>query len=250
MSKQKFKADIETAHQLQDLLMPGGLFENNQLRIAVYNTMATEDGGDFYDFIRLSENRYLLVVADVSNNGFPASLIISSTRGLIRAYSTEFDSLSEIAVNLNEQLCKDSRVLQGMFVTLIIVFLDFKAGEIKSINAGHPPGWIYYPDGDIVELKSGGPFMGQFGGLNYSEQLLPLKIGSRIFLYTDGIYECVNSGGKMLGISGIKAFFRENSHESPEIFEYKMKHLLKAYSDDPDRIDDTTYILADLIQDE
>ena len=75
---------------------------------------------------------------------------------------------------------------------------------------------------------------------------MPLKTGSRIFIYTDGIFERVISGGRMLGISGVRPFFEENKHEWPENFELKMKHLFKTYSVDPDRIDDTTYILADL----
>jgi sigma-B regulation protein RsbU (phosphoserine phosphatase) len=246
LARQKLEADNYSARRLQSMLLPDKLFENDKLRIAAYNTMAVQAGGDFYDIVQLSENRFILVVADVSNKGFPASLMMSSTRSLVRAYSAETDSLSEIAVNLNEQLCADSLALKGMFVTLITVSLDFDTREIKSINAGHPPGWVNYPDGTIAELKSGGPFMGQLTGLKYSEQVLPLKTGSRIFIYTDGIFECVNSGGRMLGISGVRSFFEENKHESPENFERKMKHLLKTYSGDPDRNDDTTYILADL----
>jgi serine phosphatase RsbU (regulator of sigma subunit) len=92
--------------------------------------------------------------------------------------------------------------------------------------------------------------MFQISGLEYSGQVLPLKAGSRIFIYTDGIFECVNSGGRMLGISGVRSFFEENKHESPENFELKMKQLLKTYSVDPDRIDDTTYILADIKRDD
>jgi serine phosphatase RsbU (regulator of sigma subunit) len=82
--------------------------------------------------------------------------------------------------------------------------------------------------------------------LKYSEQVLPPKTGSRIFIYTDGIFERVNSGGRKLGISGVRSFFEENKHESPKNSELKMKHLLITYSVDPDRIDDTTYILADI----
>ncbi|UCC80881.1 MAG: SpoIIE family protein phosphatase [Candidatus Zixiibacteriota bacterium] len=246
LAKQRLEADIDMARQLQSLLMPDKLIENDRLKVTAYNTMAMQVGGDFYDIVQLSRNKFILVVADVSSKGFPASLLMTSTRSLIRAYAVETGSLSEIVVNVNEQLCGDSAALKGMFVTLIMVYLDFGSGEIRSINAGHPPGWVNYPDGRISELKTGGPFVGQFKGLNYSEQTLPLIPGSRIFLYTDGIYECVDLRGKMLGISGVRTFFKENKSEPPENFNKKMKQLLKDFSSDPDRIDDTTYILADL----
>jgi len=246
LAKQKLEADIDMARQVQNMLMPDKLIENDKLRVTAYNAMAMQVGGDFYDIVQLSRNKFILVVADVSNKGFPASLLMTSVRSLIRVYAIETSSLSEIVVNVNEQLCGDSAALKGMFVTLIMVYLDFESGEIRSINAGHPPGWVSYPDGRISELKTGGPFVGQFKGLNYSEQLLPLIPGSRIFIYTDGIYECVNLKGKMLGISGIKTFFKENRDEPPENFEKRMKQLLETYSVDPERIDDTTYILADI----
>lgn len=246
LAKQRLEADIDMARQLQNLLMPDKLIENEKLKVTAYNAMAMQVGGDFYDIVQLSRNKFILVVADVSSKGFPASLLMTSARSLIRAYVIETSSLSEIVVNVNEQLCGDSAALKGMFVTLIMVYLDFDNGEIKSINAGHPPGWINYPDGRIAELRTGGPFVGQFKGLNYSEQTLPLVPGSRIFLYTDGIYECVNFEGKMLGISGIRTFFKENKAQPPENFEKRMKQLLETYSVDPERIDDTTYILADI----
>ena len=246
LAKQKLEADLDMARQLQYMLMPSNLMENEHMTVSAYNAMAMQVGGDFYDIVQLSRSKFLLVVADVSNKGFPASLLMTSARSLIRAYSIETSSLSEIMANVNEQLCADSAALKGMFVTLILVSLDFEAGEIKSINAGHPPGWIKYPDGHIAELKTGGPFIGQFKGLNYSEQVLSLIPGSRIFLYTDGIYECVDARGRMLGISGIRSFFDKNKNETPADFERKVKNLLKTYSVDPDRIDDTTYILGDL----
>lgn len=246
LAKQKLEADIDMARQLQSLLMPDKPVENDRLKVSAYNTMAMQVGGDFYDIVQLSRDKLILVVADVSSKGFPASLLMTSTRSLIRAYAIETSSLSEIVTNVNEQLCADSAALKGMFVTLIMVYFDFEKGEIKSINAGHPPGLVNYPDGRVEELKNGGPFVGQFEGLNYSEQTLPLIPGSRIFLYTDGIFECVDSRGKMLGISGVRTFFMENRAEPPENFNKKMKRLLKDFSSDPDRIDDTTYILADL----
>jgi sigma-B regulation protein RsbU (phosphoserine phosphatase) len=246
LAKQKLEADIDMARQVQSMLMPDKLIENDKLRVTAYNAMAMQVGGDFYDIVQLSRNKFILVVADVSNKGFPASLLMTSVRSLIRVYAIETSSLSEMVINVNEQLCADSTALKGMFVTLIMVYLDFDKGEIRSINAGHPPGWVSYPDGRISELKTGGPFVGQFKGLNYSEQLLPLVPGSRIFLYTDGIYECVNLKGKMLGISGIRSFFEENKAEPPDNFEREMKQLLETYSVDPERIDDTTYILADI----
>ncbi len=245
MTKQKLEADIDMARQLQGTLMPDKVMDFEKLGVYAYNTMAMQVGGDLYDVVQLSRNRFLLVVADVSSKGFPASLLMTSTRSLIRAYAIEKFSIAEIVINVNEQLCSDFRGLSTMFVTLILVYLDFEAGLIKSVNAGHPPGLVSYPDGKIVDLKSGGPFIGQFEGLKYTEQVLPMQPGTRIFLYTDGVFECVDRKGQMLGLSGLKKFFEKHHRSSPEDFLRFMAEQLKEYSVDPDRIDDTTYIVAD-----
>lgn len=245
MAKQKLEADIEMARQLQGTLMPDKVMNFGNLAVHGYNTMAMQVGGDLYDVVQLSRNRFLLVMADVSSKGFPASLLMTSTRSLIRAYAIEKFSIAEIVINVNEQLCSDFRGLSAMFVTLILVYLDFEAGVIKSVNAGHPPGLVSYPDGKIVELKSGGPFIGQFEGLDYSEQVVPMVPGTRIFLYTDGVFECVDARGRMLGLSGLKGFFEKYHRSPPEDFLSYMSEKLKKYSVDPDRIDDTTYIIAD-----
>jgi sigma-B regulation protein RsbU (phosphoserine phosphatase) len=245
MTKQKLEAEIDMARQLQSTLMPDKVMDFGKLGVHAYNTMAMQVGGDLYDVVQLSRNKFLLVVADVSNKGFPASLLMTSTRSLIRAYAIEKFSIAEIIMNVNEQLCSDFRGLSSMFVTLIMVCLDFEAGVIKSVNAGHPPGLVSYPDGKIVDLKSSGPFIGQFEGLNYTEQVLPMQPGTRIFLYTDGLFECVDARGRMLGISGLKNFFEKHHRSSPENFLRFMSDKQKEYNVDPDRIDDTTYIIAD-----
>lgn len=246
VAQQKIEADLEMAKQLQKALMPDNDMEFDHLRIKAYNTMAMQVGGDFYDIIHVSDDKYLLVVADVSNKGFPASILMSSARSLLRAYAMQTDSPAEVMVNVNEQLCNDSNGLKGMFVTLILVYLDFKKGILKAVNAGHPPGWIAMPDDTIKELKQGGPFIGQFNGLKYIEQTLPITPGSKLFLYTDGAFECVDKNGKMLGLGGLRKFYEKNQHLSLDKFIDKITEMLGEYSADPDWIDDTTYLLAEI----
>ncbi len=244
--KQKLDVDLDMARQLQHTLMPEKKMIFDGLKVNAYNTMAMQVGGDFYDVVPLSRDKYLILVADVSNKGFPAALLMATTRGLIRAFAHKIESPAELAAMVNNQLSGDSRALKGMFVTMIMIFVDLQNGVLKAVNAGHPPAWISGPDGKVRELKTGGTLMGQFEGFRYSEEIVPLKRGSRIFLYTDGAFESLNSSGKMLGISGLKQFFEENRKESPETFLDKITELLKSYGSDPDRIDDTTLLIADV----
>jgi phosphoserine phosphatase RsbU/P len=244
--KQKMDAELDLARQIQKTLMPHTSVNFDRLAILTHNKMALQVGGDFQDIIEISPGKYIFVVADVSSKGVPAALLMTSTRALIRAYTDESTDLPQVIKNVNIQLSKDSAELKGMFVTLILICIDFHEGVIKSLNAGHPPGFLRYPDGAIKELKTGGPFIGQFDSLEFREEVLPLMPGMRLFLYTDGAFECFDRKGRMFGLSGLRNFFAENSFRSSEDFISNMLRILDRYSANPQAIDDTTLLLADI----
>ena len=246
LAQQKLDSELSMAREVQRTLMPQKTLELGQLIIHAQNRMALQVGGDFYDVIQLSPHKYLLVVADVSSKGLPAALLMTSTRSLVRAFAGESADLPTIVRNVNRQLCRDADNLRGMFVTMIFVCFDFESGVVKSINAGHPPGFLRYPDGKIAELKIGGPFLGQFDNLEFFEDSQPLVLGQRLFLYTDGAYECLNDRREMLGLSGLKELFKMSGSGTAQDFMGQLDLTLSQYSSDPERIDDTTYLIADV----
>ena len=248
LAQQKLDAELAMAREVQRTLMPQKTLDLGCLMLHAHNRMALQVGGDFYDIIQLSPHKFLLMVADVSSKGLPAALLMTSTRSLVRAFANEFSDLPTIAHNVNRQLCRDSDNLRGMFVTMILICFDFESSVIKSVNAGHPPGLLRYPDGKIAELKIGGTFFGQFDYMEFFEDCQPLVLGQRLFLYTDGAYECVNDHKEMLGLSGLKEIFKKYGSGTTEGFMEQLNLTLSQFSSDPERIDDTTYLIADVRQ--
>jgi sigma-B regulation protein RsbU (phosphoserine phosphatase) len=246
LARQKMESELEMARHVQKTLMPKKIVDLGNLSVVAHNQMAMQVGGDFYDIIELSPKRYILIVADVSSKGLPAALLMTSTRSLIRAYADETSDLSQIIKNVNTQLCKDANELREMFVTLMAVLIDFDEKVIRSVSAGHPPAFLRYPDGTIMELKIGGPFLGQFDNLEFQQECHPLVNGSRLFLYTDGAFECADEHGKMLGLASLRRFFAGESHLSSERFIAHLREILDRYSCSESNIDDTTYLLADV----
>jgi serine phosphatase RsbU (regulator of sigma subunit) len=246
IARERLETELEMARHIQKTLMPKKIVDLGRLSVVTHNQMAMEVGGDFYDIIELSPEKCILVVADVSSKGLPAALLMTSTRSLVRAFADEPIDLSKLAKNVNIQLSRDSEELRGMFVTAIMVYIDFGAKIIKSLNAGHPPGFMYYPDGTIKELKTGGAFLGQFDDLKFKEETLPLIPGSRLFLYTDGAFECTDFQGKMLGLKQLRRFFADHCQSASVAFIESLLKLLELYSVDPTSVDDTTFLLADV----
>jgi len=239
--KQKMEHELDLAEQVQRTLMPEKNRKYDDIKVFAYHDQAGQVGGDFYDIIKLSDKRYLAVIADVSSKGMPAALIMASVRSYIRVVAEKMDSLAELVSKINNLLCDDVQKLGGMFVTMFFCVIDLNTNKLYSVNAGHPPGYLIR-DEKIEELKTGGIFVGQFSDVKYKENTTELKPGDKLIVYTDGLFECVDSEGEMLGLSGLLKFLLAYSETPWDEFTQEIKNLLKKYSYDHGRIDDTTLV--------
>lgn len=245
LKKQKIEHELEFAQQVQRTLMPEKINIYDGLEVFTFNAQAAQVGGDFYDIIEMADGKYLIIVADVSNKGVPAALIMSSVRSYVRVVALNMNSLAELAFKINNLLCHDIQNLGSMFVTMFFGLIDLNKHIIYSVNAGHPPGYLL-SKGESTKLKTGGLFLGQFTDLEYKEIQNNIKHGDRLFIFTDGIFECVNSKGEMLGLANAEKFLFQNEHVSWERLLSNLEDLLRKYSYDEDRVDDTTLMMVEV----
>lgn len=245
LKKQKIEHELELAQQVQRTLMPEKVNTFEGLEVFTFNAQAAQVGGDFYDIIEVADGKYLIIVADVSNKGVPAALIMSTVRSYVRVVALNMDSLAELASKINNLLCHDIQNIGNMFVTMFFGLIDLSKHVIYSVNAGHPPGYLL-SNGKSTKLKTGGLFLGQFSDLEYKEIQNIIKHGDRLFVFTDGLFECVNSKGEMLGLANVEKFLLQNEHTSWERLLSKLKGLLEKYSYDEGRVDDTTLMMVEV----
>jgi len=247
LANQKLEHELQIAENVQSTLMPKNHIRYDELEVRTYHDQAGQVGGDFYDIIQLSEGRYLIVVADVSNKGIPAALIMTSVRSYVRAGAENMTSLAQLAATVNRHLCRDIEALGSMFVTMFFGLIDFNQHKLYSVNAGHPPGYLFQDD-EVDELKTGGTFIGQFDDIVFIEKETDIKPGDKLIVYTDGIFECVNAHGEMLGLIKTKEFLTQYRNSEWSEFTIKLKALLKEYSYDEGRVDDTTLLMVEVIK--
>lgn len=79
-------------------------------------------GGDFYDFITLSENRFAIVFADISGHGIASSLLASMLKVLIYNHAKKVESIVELMDILNEEII--NIFPKGKFVSLFYLVVD------------------------------------------------------------------------------------------------------------------------------
>ncbi len=142
--------------------------------------------GDFCDFLSLADGRLAAVTADVVGKGVPASLLMSTARGALRALAACRLPATDMMAALNRLMCRDTTPSE--FVTLLLVAVDAEARQLTYCNAGHEPPLVLR-DGEVLAHEEGDLVLGVNPDEVYHEHEVPLRPGDFVLLYTDGAVE-------------------------------------------------------------
>jgi len=156
-------------------------------------------GGDFYDFLQLSESCLALAIADVIGKGIPAAIMMGLFRGAMRAYAdTEGnrEGTKEIINKLNKMTCGEYK--DGEFVTLFFAKIDVKKRTATYCNCGHEPA-VLIRGGQITALEKGGLVLGVEPQAEYEIETVKLKDGDCLLFYTDGLIDAADFDGELWG---------------------------------------------------
>jgi CheY-like chemotaxis protein len=162
---------------------------------------AHETSGDFYDFIPLTNRKWGLTVADVTDKGMGAALFMALSSTLIRNYADHFPTLPALTMNaVSERILSDTR--GDMFVTAFFGILEPHTGRMTYANAGHPPGYLVSQQRGKVTVESlshTGMALGVTETARWKQKTVRFAPGDYLILYTDGITEAQNQNGQYFG---------------------------------------------------
>jgi serine phosphatase RsbU (regulator of sigma subunit) len=183
-------ADQRTvAYTLQHSLLPEDLPRVEGIELGVRYVAGVEGvdiGGDWYDVIRLDDDRLFFVVGDVSGRGLRAATIMASLRYAIRAYATQGDGPATVLSKLSKLL---NVTRDGSFATVLCGIVDPEHRQVTLASAGHP-----YPllvaDGvsEFVRIHNGVP-VGVNGRDPYETVTVELPPRGTMLVFTDGLVE-------------------------------------------------------------
>jgi len=232
---QRLHQDHEEARRIQETLLPrqtphapGFAFEAEWLPAGVV-------GGDWYDYIPLSEGRWALVLADVSGKGMPAALMMSAVRGMVRSLAPLASGPGEVLSRVNQMLLED--VSTGRYVTMIYAVLDPSSRRLTFASAGHP--WpLLCHGGDVRPLHTdAGMPLGLFPS-QFTEHVVTLCHDFRLLFYTDGISEALNRDNEEFGSCRVAEFVANHDCSASNLLQD-----IREFSGDRGPSDDATLIL-------
>jgi phosphoserine phosphatase RsbU/P len=202
-------AELEMARQIQLSILPREAPRVNGLQICARYVPMSSVAGDFYDFIVVDPEHVGILVADVSGHGLPAALIASMLQVALTTQHGHASQPGQVLSGLNQALCGK---FQSNFVTAAYMFVDLGKRVIHYAGAGHPPMLMWRKSSSTTqEVCENGLVLGQFPEAQYDSVELPVEVGDRCLLYTDGVVEAQNSSGEEFGNDRLKQFLEQSS---------------------------------------
>lgn len=238
----RIQREMQMARDVQRSLIPDAIPQYKGWKTAVCWQPAFEVGGDFYDFIPISDHLLGLVIADVSDKGMPAALFMALARTIMRAVvGGQTGSAADMITRANTLIHRDAR--EEMFVTLFLGLLDLENGSLTYVNAGHNPPLLYDGKNDrVVQLKPTGMAMGIDEQAKYEQKMVRIDEGDFLFLYTDGALDAVIRN-KVFDEKELHAFIRRHRNADPLMIVNLLRKKICEENSAPSSQDDLTMLV-------
>jgi sigma-B regulation protein RsbU (phosphoserine phosphatase) len=233
--------ELELARSIQLSILPGAFPESPDFRIAARYVPMAAVAGDLYEFLLTGERQAGLLVADVSGHGVPAALIASMVKMAATSQRGQAAHPAQLLAGMNAALCGNT---QGQFVTAAYVYLDARARILRYAAAGHPA-MLMLRDGIVTEIAENGLLLAAAEGADYSDKTLPLQVGDRLLLYTDGLVEARNAKGELFGEESLASALRATAGQTVDAAADRLIDATKQWANSQD--DDLTVLVCDFV---
>lgn len=199
--------DLKNAQHIQDALLPREIPDLKRLKIDYRYLPLESVGGDYFSFTQFREGGMGVFLGDVTGHGVSAALFLALvkvfTDRVCRLYGKNPKKYFEV---LNLELMDN---MTTNFLTAVYGFFNFLDSD-QAVNytlsiGGHPPPMIYRAlSGNVEMLSIHGTILGVIENIEYDEWTITLNKGDRLFLYTDGLHETMNSGNNIFGYDSLQ----------------------------------------------
>ena len=238
LQQEAYKKELEIAKKVQNFLFPKSLPKSQKLNIEAVYLPHHDVGGDYYDYLSIDNDRFLICIADVSGKGVPAALLMSNFQASLRTLIRRTQNLDEIIVDLNH-----STYISGNaenFITFFVGIYDFNKATFEYVNCGHNPLYLVN-DNEVILLNDGTTILGMFDPLPFLSTHKIENVKDFFFFgYTDGLTETFNQKEEQYGNEPIDQMLKKGIPKDLSAFhEYLLKDLDKFKEEVPHRDDIT-----------
>lgn len=250
--KTRMESDLEIAREVQRQLFPRSDPEMAGLELHGVCHPARGVSGDYFDFLRLSDDRLGVALGDVSGKGISAALLMAAIQSSLRAQFYDGSpagppsaaasvGTAQVLHRLNQQLFESTTLEK--YATFFYAIYDCTTRRLTYTNAGHISPALFRR-GRVERLEVGGTVIGLFAPVEFLQAEIQLEPGDVIMAFTDGLTEPENNYGEEFGEERLLAAAGRALDASPEQMAEEIYRSVAEWTGSPELQDDMTLIVA------
>ncbi len=167
-------------------------------------------GGDSFGYHWIDDEHFAVYLLDVCDHGVGPALLSVSALNVLRSQTlrnTNFRSPEEVLFALNETFQMEKQ--NNLYFTIWYGVYNKRTGELKHASAGHPPPLLVSASGDVLELRTQNMFIGGMPEMVYEGGAVFVDAFSRLYVFSDGVFEVTKTDGTMWSYEELKEFLRK-----------------------------------------
>lgn len=248
-SQERLQHELNIAQQVQESFLPQTMPDIPGVDIAARCLAAEEVGGDYYDFVPLTDGRLAIVIGDVSGKGIQAAFFMTLVKGFVRTLCKGNPTPAKVLKRVNELFCENAP--KGMFISMIFGILDIPQSRFVFARAGHNPVMIrqaaghgvstYQPSGLGIGFVKGSLF-----DRSVEEVEVHLDKDDLVVLYTDGFSEAMNRSRELFGDDRLRSVIRRATSSTANDLLNDVQESVDTFVEGAERHDDMTMVVLRL----
>ncbi|MFQ5510377.1 MAG: PP2C family protein-serine/threonine phosphatase [Candidatus Krumholzibacteriia bacterium] len=240
VEKKVLEEELRMARRIQSQLLPSGSPAIPGYQLSATTIPSRHVAGDYYDFEVLDDGSLVVVVADVSGKGIPASLLMATLRAAVNSNQDAKKRPAAMLRRINSLLYQSTSPEE--FATVFYSVVSLKHGEIRYANAGHEFPYIS-SNGGLERLEESGIVLGCMTDYPYEEKTRRLPRGGALVLFTDGVTDAVTRGGDSFGEERLRRAIDSNVDKDSAGLRDAVVEEVRDFSRGGDYNDDVTIVV-------
>ncbi|MFK7939611.1 MAG: SpoIIE family protein phosphatase [Roseovarius sp.] len=250
-------SDLLEAKKLQQSLVSDRYRDFGMADVSLLLKSCGHVGGDLVGMFPVNETRIGLYGIDVSGHGISSALMTARLAGYLSASApdqnvalqkTAFGGYdmrppAQTIASLNQLVLEEMET--ELYFTMLLADVHLDTGQVDIAQAGHPHPVIQRANGTLEYVGEGGLPVGLIEGASYDQCALWLKSGDRMLIQSDGMVECADPDGKLLGEDGLADILRGLKQTRASACLESIIWKLNDFAGDHDFDDDVSAVLLE-----
>jgi sigma-B regulation protein RsbU (phosphoserine phosphatase) len=244
--RERIKKELEVARRIQVTSLPRKDPEVPGMQVSGISVPAHEVGGDYYDYLLLHEDRFGVVVGDVSGKSTSAALYMAKVQGIVQSLAPILSSPQDLLYRINALAY--SGFDRRSFITMVLGIFEPQRRQLTLLRAGHLPVLHYSSvEGRCHRLTPDGLGLGLDQGPIFERKLQPYRteyhVGDVFVFYTDGVIEATNGNRQFFELEGLESVLKTEVHKDAKGVRDAIVEAVSRHSSNRPLNDDLTVVV-------